>query len=165
MTVARSRGRSRLLRAVPFVAVGSVGYVLFVPGAVPGALTERFDIGYTAYGLLTSVPLLSIVFAQTPSGYLTARHSTTRVLLVATALHVVLALAIDAAEGFLSLLALRALWGLAGGAVLTVGAAHVARLYRGAVATRQQGLYGGALTLGGRSPSSPPRRSSRPPVP
>jgi predicted MFS family arabinose efflux permease len=144
-----ARVRSALLRAIPVLSIVSVGYVLFVPGAVPAVLTARYDVGYTAYGLLTSVPLLSIVLVQAPSGHLTARYSTTRVLLAATALHVVLALAIDLAGGFLAVLAFRAVWGLAAGTVLTVGAAHVARLYRGAAATRQQGLYGGALTLGG----------------
>jgi MFS family permease len=139
----------RTLDVIPLVAVGSVGYVLFVPGAIPGTLIDRFEIGYTAFGLLTSAPLLSIVLAQAPSGYLTARYSTTRVLLVATAVYVLLASAIDVANSFLLLLALWTIWGLLGGAVPIVGATHIARLHQGAVATRQQGLYGGVLTLGG----------------
>ena len=60
-----------------------------------------------------------------------------------------LASAIDVANSFLLLFILRTIWGLLGGAVLTVGATHIARLHQGAVATRQQGLYGGVLTLGG----------------
>jgi nitrate/nitrite transporter NarK len=139
----------RTLDVIPLIAVGSVGYVLFVPGAVPGTLIDRFGIGYTAFGLLTSAPLLSIILAQAPSGYLTARYSTTRVLLVATIVHVLLAITIDVANNFLLLLILRTIWGLIGGAILTVGATHIARLHQRAVATRQQGLYGGVLTLGG----------------
>lgn len=139
----------RALRAVPLVAVGSVGYVLFAPAAVPDALTSRFGIGYTAFGLLTSAPLLSVVLAQAPSGYLTARYSTTRILLVAAALHMILTITLDFAHSFLTLLALRTFWGIAGGVILTVGATHIARLHQGANETRQQGLYGGVLTLGG----------------
>jgi len=68
---------------------------------------------------------------------------------VVTATHVLLAITIDVANSFLLLFTLRTIWGLVGGAVLTVGATHIARLHQGTVATRQQGLYGGVLTLGG----------------
>ncbi|WP_433632657.1 MFS transporter [Halomicrococcus sp. NG-SE-24] len=139
----------KALNVIPFVAVTSVGYVLFAPAAIPDVLTDRFDIGYTAFGLLTSVPLLSVVVAQAPSSYLTARYSTTRILLVATVVDTVVALTLDFARTFLALLALRTVWGLAGGVILTVGATHIARLHRNSKATRQQGFYGGALTLGG----------------
>ncbi len=139
----------KVLRVIPFLAVASVGYVLFAPAAVPEVLIRRFGIGYTAFGLLTSAPLFSFVLAQAPSSYLTARYSTTRILLAATAFHVVLALALDFATSFLTLLFLRTVWGLAAGTILTVGATHIARLQPGENTTRQQGIYGGVLTLGG----------------
>lgn len=139
----------RVLHVIPLIAAGSVGYVLFAPGAVPDVLTGRFGISYTAFGLLTSAPLFSIVLAQVPSSYLTARYSTTRVLLVVTTLHVVSTIAIDIANSFLTLLVLRTVWGLAGGTILTVGATHITRLNQGTNSARQQGLYGGMLTLGG----------------
>lgn len=139
----------KALELVPFVAVLSVGYVLFAPAAIPAALIDRFDVGYTAFGLLTSVPLLSVVLAQFASGHLTARYATTRVLLVATAAHVVLTIALEFARVFPTLLAFRAVWGLASGVVLTVGATHIARLHEGTKATYRQGFYGGALTFGG----------------
>lgn len=140
---------STTLKLLPFLAVTSVGYVLFAPAAIPEILTSRFGIGYTIFGLLTSAPLLSVVLVQAPSSYLTARYSTTRILLAATILHAVLAIALDFTTTALTLLTLRTVWGLACGLVLTVGATHIARLYRGTAATRQQGLYGGVLTLGG----------------
>jgi predicted MFS family arabinose efflux permease len=129
MSTSASSKIPKILDVIPLIAVGSVGYVLFAPGAVPGTLIDRFEIGYTAFGLLTSAPLLSIVLAQAPSGYLTARYSTTRVLLVVTAIHVLLAITIDVANSFLLLFTLRTIWGLVGGAVLTVGATHIARLH------------------------------------
>lgn len=137
------------LELVPFLAVTSVGYVLFAPAAIPAVLTTRFDVGYTAFGLLTSVPLLSVVVAQAMSGYLTARYSTTRILLGGTAMHVGVTLSLESAETFRTLLGLRAVWGLACGIVLTAGATHIATLHRGTDATYQQGVYGGALTFGG----------------
>lgn len=137
------------LELVPFLAVTSVGYVLFAPAAIPVVLTTRFDVGYTAFGLLTSVPLLSVVVAQAMSGYLTARYSTTRILLVGTAMHVGVTLSLESAATFRTLLGLRAVWGLACGIVLTAGATHIATLHRGTDATYQQGVYGGALTFGG----------------
>lgn len=140
---------STALELVPFLAVASVGYVLFTPAAIPAFLTARFDIGYTAFGLLTSVPLLSVVVAQPVSGYLTAQHSTTRILLAIVALHVGLTISLGFAGTFLALLGLRAVWGLACGIVLTAGATHIARLHQGSDATYQQGFYGGALTFGG----------------
>ncbi len=139
----------RTLEIIPFIAVTSVGYVLFAPAAIPNVLTNRFDIGYTAFGLLTSVPLFSVVLAQILSSYLTPRYSTTRILLGATVGHVALSITLDFARTFLMLLAFRSIWGLASGIILTVGATHIARLHRGTDATRKQGFYGGALTFGG----------------
>ncbi|WP_458190367.1 MFS transporter [Haladaptatus sp. NG-WS-4] len=137
------------LEIAPFVAVMSVGYVLFAPAAIPDVLTGRFHVGYTEFGLVTSVPLLSFVLAQAPSSYLTTRYSTTRILLGVTLIHLMLAVTLDFAHTFLTLLALRAVWGLAGGVVLTAGATHIVRLHQGSSATSEQGFYGGALTFGG----------------
>ena len=60
-----------------------------------------------------------------------------------------LATVLDFATTFELLLTLRVAWGLVGGFVLSVGATQIARLYAGRAATRQQGVYGGVLTLGG----------------
>lgn len=149
MGVSTEASVPKTLEIIPFIAVTSVGYVLFAPAAIPDVLTNRFDIGYTAFGLLTSVPLLSVVLAQIMSSYLTARYSTTQILLKATVGHVVMTITFELARTFLILLVFRFIWGLASGVILTVGATHIARLHRGNDATRQQGFYGGALTFGG----------------
>lgn len=60
-----------------------------------------------------------------------------------------LAITLDFAPSFSVLVALRALWGLASGLVLLTGATHLARLYDGRVATRQQRILGGMITAGG----------------
>lgn len=137
------------LRLAPHLAVASVGYVVFAYAAVPDALRAQYDVGFTEVGLLMSAALAAFVLVQAPASRLTTRVTTTRLLLYGTAAHAVLAVALDVASSYTTLLALRALWGLAGGFVLSVGATHVARLYTGPPATRQQGLYGGMLTLGG----------------
>lgn len=137
------------LRFAPHLAVASVGYVVFAYAAVPDALLTEYGVGFTEIGLLMSVALAAFVLVQVPTGRLTATRATTRLLLYGTAAHALLAVALDAATGYTTLLVLRGLWGLAGGFVLSVGATHIARLYAGRAATRQQGLYGGMLTLGG----------------
>ncbi|SEL25974.1 MFS transporter [Haloferax larsenii] len=140
---------TRSLRLTPHLAVASVGYVVFAYAAVPDALMAAYGVGFTEIGLLMSAALAAFVLVQVPAGRLTSQTATTRLLLYGTAAHALLALALDVVSGFAALLALRALWGLAGGFVLSVGATHIARLYSGRAATRQQGLYGGMLTLGG----------------
>ncbi|MFC7203011.1 nitrate/nitrite transporter [Haloferax namakaokahaiae] len=140
---------ARALRLTPHLAIASVGYVLFAYAAVPEATMAAYDIGFTEVGLLMSAALAAFVLVQVPAGRLTSKETTTRLLLYGTAAHVLLAVALDFAASFTALLALRALWGLAGGFVLSVGATHVARLHAGQTATRQQGVYGGMVTLGG----------------
>lgn len=139
----------RTLRYAPHAAVLSVGYVLFGYAAVPALLVDRLGIGFASFGLLMSAALLSFVLVQGVAGRLTDRYSTTRVLLAGTAAHAALAVALDVATTFGLALALRLLWGLAGGLVLSVGAAHVAGHHRGSVATLQQGVYGGMASFGG----------------
>lgn len=139
----------RGLRWAPHVVVASVGYVVFAYAAVPEQLMDSLGVGFTAFGSLMSAALAAFVVAQLPAGRLVDGRSTGRVLLAGTAVHAVLAVALDVAGTFEALLALRFLWGLAGGFVLSVGATHVARLTDGAAATRAQGVYGGMLTLGG----------------
>ncbi|ELZ81027.1 major facilitator superfamily protein [Haloferax elongans ATCC BAA-1513] len=140
---------TRSLRLTPHLAVASVGYVVFAYAAVPDALMAAYGVGFTEIGLLMSAALAAFVLVQAPTGRLTSKTATTRLLLYGTAAHALLAVLLDVVSGFAALLALRALWGLAGGFVLSVGATHIARLYSGQAATRQQGLYGGMLTLGG----------------
>lgn len=144
-----STGSPWALCYVPHLAVSSTGYVLFAYAAVPDVLMARFDVGFPALGLLMSAALFSVVLAQPLSGRLTARATTTEILLVATVAHLLLAVAQDFAQSFWTLLALRVVWGLPTGVILTAGGTHIARLFEGSAATRQQGIYGGTLTLGG----------------
>lgn len=137
------------LRAAPHLAVVSMGYVMFGYAGVPEFFRSAYGIDYAAFGLLLSATLGPFVLVQWPASWLLARTTTTRLLLVATVAHAAVAVALDVAPTYASVLALRTCWGLAGGAVLTVGATHVARLYTGDAASRQQGLYGGMITLGG----------------
>jgi nitrate/nitrite transporter NarK len=86
---------------------------------------------------------------QVLGGRLVARTSTIRVLAIATAVNGLLALVLDVAPTFGALVALRTLWGLSGGLVLLAGATHLSRFFTGSSATRQQGIFGGMLTVGG----------------
>ncbi|SEO24588.1 Major Facilitator Superfamily protein [Halogranum amylolyticum] len=140
---------SRGLRLAPHLVVGTVGYVLFAYAAVPDALMETLDVGFTAFGLLMSAALGAFVVAQAPTSRLLDRRSATRLLLWGTVVHAILAVALDLVATFEALLALRFLWGLTGGFVLSVGATQISRLATGGTATREQGIYGGMLTLGG----------------
>lgn len=137
------------LRYAPHAAVLSAGYVVFSYAAVPRELMATFDIGFAAFGLLMSAALLSFVLVQPVASRLVESTSTTRVLLAATVAHALLAVALDVAGTFATILALRLCWGAAGGLILSVGATHIARLYDGDAATFQQGVFGGTLTLGG----------------
>ncbi|MFD1645491.1 MFS transporter [Haloarchaeobius litoreus] len=137
------------LRYVPHVLVTSVGYVVFAYAALPDLLTARLDIGLSSFGLLMSAPLLAFVVVQRPASRWVGRHTTTRVLFAGGLAHLALGLSVDLSASFPVVLALRGLWGLTGGLLLTVGATHISRLSEGANATRQQGVYGGLLTMGG----------------
>lgn len=139
----------RGLRIAPHLVVASVGYVVFAYAAVPDALMRELEVGFAAFGLLMSAALAAFVVAQAPTSRLVDRHSATRLLLVGTAAHALLAVALDLAPSFEALLALRFLWGLTGGFVLSAGATGISRLVSGGAATREQGVYGGMLTLGG----------------
>ena len=141
--------RGDLLRYVPHVLVTSVGYVVFAYAALPDLLTGRLDVGLSAFGLLMSAPLAAFVLVQRPASTLVERHSTTPVLLAGGVAHLALGVSLDLSASFPVVLALRGLWGLAGGLLLTVGATHISRLADGASATRQQGVYGALLTFGG----------------
>ncbi|GAA0647785.1 MFS transporter [Salarchaeum japonicum] len=140
---------ARTLRYAPHVAVFAVGYVTFTYSAVPGYVAARYGATITTVGFLMSAALLSFVLAQAVADRLASRWTTTQALLGLLGAHAALAVALDFAPSLESLLVLRALWGLAGGLLLSIGATHVARLYDGRAATRQQGVYGGMLTLGG----------------
>ncbi|WP_232700869.1 MFS transporter [Halobacterium wangiae] len=138
----------RRLRFAPHLAVFTVGYVTFTYSAVPGYVAARYDAGLTAVGLLMSAALVSFVFAQGVADRLVSRWTTTQVLLGLLAAHAAAAVVLDLTTTLAGALVMRTVWGLAGGLVLSVGATHIARLYDGAEATRQQGVYGGMLTLG-----------------
>ncbi len=136
-------------RLAPHVAIASVGYVVFALAGVPGAVTTRLGVDLGSFGLVVSGALGAFVVAQPVASRLTRRYSTTRLLRWGILGHVALATALDLATTFELLLTLRVAWGLVGGFVLSVGATQIARLYAGKAATRQQGVYGGVLTLGG----------------
>lgn len=140
---------ARGLRVAPHLAVASVGYVLFAYAAVPESLMQALDVGFAAFGLLMSAALGAFVVAQAPASRLVDRHAATRLLLAGTAVHAALAVVLDLVSTFEALLALRFLWGLAGGFVLSVGATQISRVTTAGAATREQGIYGGMLTLGG----------------
>jgi len=137
------------LRAAPHLAVVSMGYVMFGYAGVPEFYLRRYDIGYASFGLMLSATLLAFVLVQWPASRLVERTTTTRLLTGATVAQAALASTVDFAPTFPAALGLRFVWGLAAGLVLSVGATHVARLYEGDAASRQQGVYGGMLTLGG----------------
>lgn len=139
----------RGLRVAPHLVVASVGYVVFAYAAVPERLMTELGVGFAAFGLLMSAALAAFVGTQVPTSRLVDGHSATRLLLVGTVLHAVLAVALDFAPTFEALLALRFLWGLTGGFVLSTGATQISRLASGGAATQEQGIYGGMLTLGG----------------
>lgn len=144
---------SRSLRYAPHLAGASVGYAVFAYAAVPDYLHATLGTSFTAIGLLMSAALGAFVVAQVPASRLVGRTTATRALLAVTAVHAALAVALDATlaatASYPALLVMRAVWGTAGGAALSVGATHVARLHSGATATVQQGVFGGMLTLGG----------------
>ena len=149
-TAAPSRdGVPVTLRLLPHALVASMGYVLFAVAALPDLLSARLGIGPAAFGLLTSAPLGAFALVQPLASRLSDRRPTTGVLLGAAVVHVVLAVALDLAEGFATLLTLRFVWGLVAGLVLSVGATHIARLRRDSASTLEQGVFGGMLTLGG----------------
>lgn len=137
------------LRAAPHLAVLGMGYVMFGYAGVPAFFMSQYGIDYAAFGLLMSATLLPVVLVQWPASRLVERTTATRVLLAATVVQATVALTLDFAPTYEALLGLRFLWGLAAGVLLSVGATHIARLYEGTAASRQQGLYGGMVTLGG----------------
>ena len=139
----------RSMSVAPHIAILSVGYVTFAYASVPDAVRTRYGVSFAALGLAMSAILFAFGLVQILGGRLVDRTSTIRVLAGATAVHGVLSLALDAAPSFGALIALRAVWGLAGGMVLLAGVTHLARFYSGPTATRQQGVFGGMLTIGG----------------
>jgi nitrate/nitrite transporter NarK len=139
----------RSLAVAPHVATLSVGYVTFAYTSVPTVVQERYGVSFVAIGLLMSVVLLGIGLIQIPGGRLLDRISTIEGLVWVSAVHGILAITLDFAPSFAVLIALRMLWGLASGLILLTGATHLARLYDGRAATRQQGIFGGMLTAGG----------------
>ncbi|WP_142857649.1 MFS transporter [Salinigranum halophilum] len=145
----RRGGETRRLELAPHAAAVSLGYVIFAYAAVPGSLTTRLSIDFASFGLLTSAALGAFVVSQPIASRLTDTQPTARLLRWALLLHVVLAVGLDFVTSFSTLLALRAAWGVVGGFVLSVGATQLARLHRGSATTRQQGVYGALLTLGG----------------
>ena len=137
------------LRVAPHLAVVSMGYVMFGYAGVPDFYLNQYDISYASFGLMLSATLLPFALVQWPASRLVAWTTTTRLLFVATLSQACLAVIIDFAPTFPAVLGLRLLWGVAAGLLLSVGATHIARLHSGDAATRQQGVYGGMLTLGG----------------
>lgn len=137
------------VRVAPYLAVFSMGHVMFGYAGAPALFLRTYEIDYASFGLLMSATLLSFVFVQWPASELVERVSTTRILLGTTAAHAAIAVTLDLTPNYPVLLGLRFLWGIAAGMLLSVGATHIARLYEGKAASRQQGLLGGMLTLGG----------------
>jgi len=140
---------TRALRYVPHLAAAGVGYVLFAYAAIPSVVVAELGAGYAQLGLLTSAPLLSFALVQPVGGRLLERHPAADVLMWATLAHAGLTVALSVAPAYPVALALRVAWGLAAGLLIGAGATHLARLAEGAAATRQQGVFGGMITLGG----------------
>lgn len=139
----------RSLAVAPHVATLSVGYVTYAYTSVPTVVQERYGVSFVAIGLLMSTVLLGIGLVQIPGGRLLDRISTIKGLVWVSAVQGALAITLDFAPSFGALIALRVLWGLASGLVLLTGATHLARLYDGRAAMRQQGIFGGMITVGG----------------
>lgn len=133
----------------PHLANFSVGYALFAYASVPAVVTARFDVGFAAVGLLMSGAIGTFALVQLVGGRVVDGRSPGRLLLGLVVVHALLTVLLDLAPTFFSLVALRAAWGLVGGLALTVGATQISRVYEGPTASRHQGIYGGALTLGG----------------
>ena len=140
---------SRTLRYVPHLAATGVGYVLFAYAAIPSVVVAELGVGYAQLGLLTSAPLLSFALVQPVGGRLLERYPAADVLLWATGAHTGLTVVLSLTGTFPVALALRVAWGLAAGLLVGAGATHLARVTDGAAATRQQGVFGGMITLGG----------------
>lgn len=141
--------RSVGVRYGPHLVAFSVGYVLFSYASIPDVVVAEFDVGYTAVGLLMSVALASFVVVQTIGGRLVNDRPTLFVLLGIVSANAIVAIVLDFAPTFGSLLALRAVWGLLGGLAVTVCATHLSRVYQGSTATWHQGLNGATFTFGG----------------
>lgn len=139
----------RTLRFAPHVATLSVGWVMFTYSAVPGFVVARYDTTLTTVGLFVSAALAMFVVAQVPAGPLVSRYSTTTVLAGVLVAFAAVSVVLDFAPTLPAALALRAVMGFTAGLALNVGATHVSRLFTGRAATRQQGVYGGMITLGG----------------
>jgi fucose permease len=137
------------LRYGPHLVAFSVGYVLFSYASVPGVVVEQFDVGYAAVGLLMSAALAAFVLVQTVGGRLVNDRATVPVLLAVAVANAGLAAVMDFVSSFSVLLALRAVWGLAGGLAVTVCATHLGRIHEGPTATWHQGLNGAMFTGGG----------------
>ncbi len=137
------------IRYGPQLLIFAIGYVVFSYAAVPGLVIERFDVGFTAVGLLMSAALSAFVLVQPIGGRFVDRRATLPILLALGTVQAVIAIAIDIPTQFWMVLALRALWGLVAGLAITAGATQIARTYTGTRATRNQGVYGGVLTGGG----------------
>ena len=138
----------RTLRVAPHVATFAVGWVLLTYSAVPGFVVARYDTTLTTVGLFVTAPLAMVVVAQVPAGRLVSSHSTTTVLTGVLVALAAVGVALDLAPTLGVALALRAAMGLAAGLVISAGATHLARLFTGRAAARQQGIYGGMVTLG-----------------
>jgi predicted MFS family arabinose efflux permease len=140
---------TRTLRYAPHLAAAGVGYVLFAYAAIPSVVVAELGVGYAQLGLLTSAPLLSFALVQPLGGRLLERYPAGDVLLWATVAHTGLTVVLSLTGTFPVALALRVAWGVAAGLLIGAGATHLARLNEGAAATRQQGIFGGMVTLGG----------------
>lgn len=142
-------GPPRTLRFAPHVATFGVGWALLTYSAVPAFVVARYDTTLTTVGLFMTAPLAMVVVAQAPAGKLVSSYSTTTVLSGVLLAFAALGGALDFAPTLAVAFVLRAAMGLAAGIALSAGATHLARLFTGRAAARQQGIYGGMVTLGG----------------
>lgn len=133
----------------PHLVALSVGYVIFSYASVPAHVGAEFGVGYTAVGLLMSAALFSFVLVQVFGNRLVGDRPTLPVLLGVVCCNAVLAVVLDFAPSYESLLVLRAIWGLSGGLAVTVCAIHISRINEGSRATWHQGINGAMFALGG----------------
>jgi predicted MFS family arabinose efflux permease len=138
-----------LFRYAPHFASMHVGYLVFAYASIPDVFRLRLGVSFADLGLLMSAALGAIVVVQVPAGRLVDRYSASTVLLAGTLASATLAVTLDLAGTFRSLLAARFLWGVAVGVIVTAATTQIARTHRGRSVTVQSGLFAAMTNVGG----------------
>ena len=122
-TGARASGLQLVFRVfLPFAACYYLSYLFrTISALIAGPLTAEFDLSPSSLGLLTSAYFLTFAVAQIPIGVFLDRYGPRQVQAVVLVFAAGGAALFGASDGFLSLLAGRALIGLGVSAALTAG--------------------------------------------